>query len=195
MKNLAMKALAVAIGSIVLMGCDQQSPNFTEFDDKDLTTIDSNVRVALNQEQEELKKALADLQAKDPSVKDVFYTVNEAGEKVLTVVREAADGTMESSVFPFVAGMLLGNMIGNMNAAGGYSSYHARHKPYNYRYPSSDYRKRKNAAIASYTTYTRTTVTRAYKSTPSYQSRLSARSSAVFSSSGSSRSTGYSSGS
>lgn len=192
MKNLAPKALAIAIASAALVGCEQ--PAVPEFDQKDLSTIDSNVRVALNQEQEELKKALADLQAKDPSVKDVYYTVNEAGEKMLNVVREKADGTMESALFPFVAGMLLGNMIGNMNSMGGYSAYHRTHKPYSYSYPRSDYRKRKNAAMASYTSYTRTTVTRTYKSTPSYQSRLSTRSSAVFSSSGSSRSAGYSSG-
>lgn len=82
--GLAMAAI-IAMG---LMGCDSENPEETAKDEAD---IDANTRAAMNKDDAELKEELAKAQAKDPSIKDMYYGVDDDGNKVLHVIREQLD--------------------------------------------------------------------------------------------------------
>jgi hypothetical protein len=191
MKQLKYVALAgaLAFSSIFLSGCEQENPEETAKDEAD---IDANTRAALNQDEVELKQELAKAQAKDPSIKDMYYGVDDEGNKVLHVIREVKDpatGQMQaqqtsSMMNGMVLGMLMGHMMSNNFSGGGMM---------NRSYPMSESRNYRNQATSRYSGYSRTVQARSYVSSrPS--SAYSTRSAGAFSSSSSARSGGYSAG-
>jgi hypothetical protein len=191
MKQLKYVALAgaLAFSSIFLSGCEQENPEETAKDEAD---IDANTRAALNQDEVELKEELAKAQAKDPSIKDMYYGVDDEGNKVLHVIREVKDpatGQVQaqqtsSMMNGMVLGMLMGHMMSNNFSGGGMM---------NRSYPMSESRNYRNQATSRYSGYSRTVQARSYVSSrPS--SAYSTRSAGAFSSSSSARSGGYSAG-
>jgi len=194
MKKLAVAAVIPTL-ALALVGCDETSTVTPQ-------QIDSATRTQLNQDDAELKQALADAKAKDPSITDMYYSVNDKGEKELNVVREVKDpktgeSMASSSVWPLLGGMAAGMLVANMfNSSGGYNS--AYRPSYSYTRSYDDERKRRGAATAGYAGYVRSNTMRTYSS--SYNSNKSSfsssptRKSAAFSGSSSSRSSSYSSG-
>jgi hypothetical protein len=191
MKQLKYVALAgaLAFSSIFLSGCEQENPEETAKDEAD---IDANTRAAMNQDEVELKQELAKAQAKDPSIKDMYYGVDDEGNKVLNVIREVKDpatGAMQaqqtsSMMNGMVLGMLMGHMMSNNFNGGGMM---------NRSYPMSESRNYRNQATSRYSGYSRTVQARSYVSSrPS--SAYSTRSAGALSSSSSARSGGYSAG-
>lgn len=190
--GLAMCAI-IAAG---LVGCEAEpDPASTAADEAD---IDSAARQKLNEEEAELKTELTKAQEKDPTIKDMYYSVDDEGNKQLNIVRETKDpktgeSQAHSDVMPLVTGMALGMLMGNMmNSHGGYNTGYAPRSSNSY--SMSDERRRKNTAMGGYAAYTRTSTARSYVSSRP-TSAYSSRSSGVFSSSSSARSSGYSGGS
>jgi len=188
-------ALAVLTASMSMSGCDSEDPADTAKDEAD---IDSQARAKVNKDDEELKQELAKAQAKDPSIKDMYYGVDDQGNKELHVVQEKVDSnggsSAMSSVWPLLGGIGAGMLISNMMNSGGMSNYASQHPPRSYNsYPMSDERRRRNIATSGYVGSTRARTASSYVSSrPS--SAYSTRSSGVFSSSSSARSGGYSAG-
>lgn len=171
----------------MLVGCDQENPEETAKDEAD---IDANTRAQLNKDDAELKEELAKAQAKDPSIKDMYYGTDDEGNKVVHVIREVKDpatgvAQAHDSTMPMMQGMLLGMLMSNMmNGGGGYSSR---------MYPMSESRNYRNSATSRYSSSTRSAMQRSYVSSrPS--SAYSTRSAGALSSSSSARSGGYSAG-
>lgn len=182
-------ATALAFSTVFLAGCDIEDPDETAKDEAD---IDANTRAELNKDETELKDELAKAQAKDPSIKDMYYGTDDDGNKVLHVVREVKDpvtGQVQaqqtsSMMNGMVLGMLMGHMMSNNFSGGGMS---------NRSYPMSESRNYRNQATSRYSSSTRSTMARSYVSArPS--SAYSTRSAGAFSSSSSARSGGYSAG-
>lgn len=181
---------ALAFSTIFLTGCDQENPEETAKDEAD---IDANTRAAMNQDEVELKEELAKAQAKDPSIKDMYYDTDEEGNKVLHVIREVKDETTgqvkaQDTTTPMLQGMVLGmlmsNMMNNNFAGGGYGQRS---------YPMSESRSYRNQATSRYSSYSRQIQARSYVSARP-TSAYSTRSAGAFSSSSSARSGGYSAG-
>lgn len=155
-------------------------------------------------EEFELSQNLQELKLSDPTVQDAYLSVSEDGEKQLTVVRESADGSSESSLWPLVAGVGAGYLLSSMASSGGVSNY-AYHNPSSYRRgytcrSREECKDRRSSAVGGYYTYMNNHASRTVRSsgyTPKYSQNLksvvSSRSSSVFSGS-SARSSGYSSG-
>ena len=190
--------LGLAMAAIIaagLAGCEAEpNPEDTAADEAD---IDSQARQKLNEEEAELKEELKKAQEKDPTIKDMYYSVDDAGNKQLNIVRETKDpktgeSTAHSDVMPLVTGMALGMLMGNMmNSGGGYNpGYRPSHTN---TYSTSDERRRKNMATSSYVSSVRSTTARSYVSSrPS--SAYSMRSSGALSGGSSARAGGYSAG-
>ncbi|ANA49229.1 hypothetical protein PMW_104 [Pseudomonas phage phiPMW] len=187
--KLAKLALAVTLGS-VLVGCEEPQP--TQAD------LDSHAREVLNKDDAELKQALKEAQAKDPTIKDMYYTVDENGEKQMVIVRETVDpktgqSSFSDSVLPMLGGMAAGALIASMfNSSGGYNRGYAP-APRSY-YSQSDYRRKKNASVSAYAGSVRSRAATTIKSSPTWKATSASRSSGAFAGSGSARSSGYSSG-
>ncbi len=98
---------------------------------------DSLARQQIAQDQAELAQVLADLQQADPAVRDVYYSVNDAGERMINVVRDAEAAPGEeapppgaTNTFAWMAGgMLLGTLLGGAMAAGGVNQFAQRQPP------------------------------------------------------------------
>lgn len=200
-------AIAVALSIPLLTGCQEEKDPDIMAAATNKQEIDAQVRQKIAQEDKELKEELTKLQAKDPAVKDMYYNTGENGQKEVVIVREVVDKTtghssMVESVFPMMAGMMLGQMMASsmmMNAmamsqmgnygGGGYSGYRSRS------YPSSEYRNHRNTARSNYNSSVRNTTAKAYNSSrPVARPSVGARSSGIFSSGSSARSSGYSAG-
>lgn len=184
--------LAIALAApVFLAGCDESEA------DKQ-ANIDAATRSALNSDDAELKKALADAQAKDPSIKDVYYSVDENGQRQLNIVREVKDPktgetSMMNDMLPLIGGMAAGMLIANMmNSGGGYRGV----QPSRSYSSQAEYRRKKNYAASGYAGHVRQNTTRGYAKNPSaYKStNVAGRSAGAFSSSSSARSSGYSAG-
>lgn len=190
--------LGLAMAAIIatgLAGCEvEPDPLETAADEAD---IDSQARQKLNAEEAELKEELAKAQAKDPSIKDMYYSVDGDGNKVLNIIRETKDPSTgevkaHNDIMPLVTGMALGMLMSNMmNPMGGYNQ---GYRPiYSNSYSRDEERRRKNVATSGYAGFVRSSTAKTYiSSRPS--SAYSTRSSGVFSSSSSARTGGYSAG-
>lgn len=196
--------LAVALGmATMLSGCEQtEDPAVVAAETAaDEAEIDSAARTKLAAEEAELKDELTKAQAKDPSIKDMYYGTDENGNKVLHVIRElpAEPGKppqTHDSAMPMMQGMLLGMLMSNMmnNNYGNYSRQYGGNGNYSSRsYNSSDARRQRNVATGGYSSAVRNNVSRSYVSSrPS--SAYSSRSSGALSGGSSARSGGYSAG-
>lgn len=86
LKNTLGLAVALGISTIFLVGCEpQEDPAATAADEAD---IDSAARTKIAAEEAELKEELTKAQEKDLSIKDMYYSADEDGQKVLHIVRE-----------------------------------------------------------------------------------------------------------
>jgi len=180
---------ALAFSTIFLTGCEQENPEETAKDEAD---IDANTRAAMNQEEVELKEELTKAQAKDPSIKDMYYGTDDEGNKVVHVIREVKDpatgqAQAHDTTAPMLQGMVLGMLMSNMMNGGMGGGYATRS------YPMSESRNYRNQATSRYSGYTRSIQARSYVSARP-GSAYSTRSAGAFSSSNSARSGGYSAG-
>lgn len=114
-------------------------------------------RQQMVQEQAELEAALAELQRADPSVRDVYYSVNEAGERMINVVRDAEPVPGQPAPPPeathtlawAAGGMLLGTLVGGMMAAGGVNQFAQRQPPAQSYYAASAQQERAHRAAGT----------------------------------------------
>lgn len=185
----------VLVSATTLTGCEPtEDPQATAADEAD---IDSQTREKINAEEAELKEELRKAQEKDPTIKDLYYSVDDQGNKVLNIVRETKDPATgetkaHSDVMPLVTGMALGMLMGNMMASGG--GYNPGYRPMSSTtYSPSEARRRKNVATGGYAGYVRSSTARSYVSSRPTSS-YSTRSTGAVSSSSSARAGGYSAG-
>jgi hypothetical protein len=132
----------------LLGGCSESTADYSNVEE----LVQEETRLQLTAEETELKQELQKLQATDPSVKDIYYTVDENGNKVLNVVRETADGSPTSDLYPMLAGAAVGALVSSMISSGSASNY-ARHNPpaYTRRYGSyQEERRERNSGSAAY---------------------------------------------
>lgn len=133
--------LFAAISSALLTGCDNSNePQPPKAAAADFSTElrQTNAEVvpgAGAQDQDvELKESLAELQATDPTVKDMYYGAGENGERVVHVVREEQNSegvsSVTSSVWPLLGGMAVGALVANMVSSGGVSKFASTNPPY-----------------------------------------------------------------
>lgn len=208
------KLATTIAASIILLGCDQ-GPQYINTGSGSLTDEDLNSYVdqeakgqltsTLAKEEVELKEVLATLQKEDPTVVDAYYG-DENGTKTLHVVREddqaVAGGGVSDTVWPLVGGMATGMLLANaMNSVGGMSNYSKSYKPYNsYSYSNDERRKRRNIVTSGYVSSLSGNIRNSIRSNPNFKtnaaksfagSRISSKSSGVFKSSSSARSSSY----
>jgi len=184
------EVFVAAAAALVLVGCEHQDePPTPEEEAKYLEDqAASATRQQMAADQEDLKQTVAELRKKDPSVKDAYFTYNEKGEKELNIVREEANGSSSSSVWPLLAGAATGYAVASMmNNRGGYSGYAASNPPRSYQsYADEDDRRRRtNAGTAAYTSTMMNNNRSAIRSSPSFRSSatkavISSRTSGVF---------------
>ena len=187
-----------AILSLGLMGCDGANPEDTAKDEAD---IDSATRAKLNQEDAELKDELKKAQEKDPTIKDMYYSTDSSGQKMLHIVRqlppeEGKPQQSHDSAVPMMQGMLLGMLMSNMmnNNYSNYSRQYGGSGNYSSRsYNTSDARRQRNVGTSAYASATRQSTARTYVSSrPS--SAYSTRTAGALSGGSSARAGGYSAG-
>lgn len=200
-------ATAVSLSALAIAGCEAEAdPDLQVKSPATQEEIDSATRNAIAKDERELKEELAKLQAKDPAVKDMYYKMDEQGQKEVVIVREVVDKTtgqtsMMESVFPMMAGMMLGQMMASsmmmsamaMSQMGNYGGGYGRHQSYS----SQQYQQRKNMATSSYAGGMRSNTQKSFNTSrpmSGASSNISSRSSGAFSSSSSARSSGYSAG-
>lgn len=185
MSNKALMVGATAALAL-LAGCDSGA-----YPEEEQAYVDEQAGDAtgkqLAADQVDLKATLTELQSKDPSVREVYYSVNEKGEKVLNVVREEADGTSSNSVWPMLAGAGLGALGGyalakSINQSGGYQQYQRQHTPQyqercDYRNQRSDRRpcRTGGGSSAAYTTMLMNQNRQVVRSNPQFSQNLNNR--------------------
>lgn len=199
LKNTLGLAVALGLSTIFLTGCEQQEdPSATAADEAD---IDSAARTKIAAEESELKEELTKAQEKDPSIKDMYYSADEDGQKVLHIVRElpAQPGQppqSHDSAVPMMQGMVLGMLMSNM-MNGGYGNYSRQYGgsgSYQSRsYNTADARRQRNMATGSYSSSVRSSTAKSYVSSRPTSS-YSTRSAGALSGGSSARSGGYSAG-
>lgn len=173
-----MKKMVVAVAAAAMLaGCDEQ-PDYvsgpSEQDEFVEQQAQANVREALSLEEKDRTVTLAELQRKDPSVKDVYFTYDDRGNKEVHVVKEEADGTKSDSLWPLIGGMATGFALASlMNSNGGASNFASSHRPVmSSPYVEEERRRRQNSSSAAYTTMMMNTQRQAVRSAPSYQAKL-----------------------
>lgn len=81
--------LALAIALAAMVGCeDQEARDRAALQAEMDAMAGGQVQQQLNSEEAELKKYLGQMQAQDPKIKDLYYSVDANGQKQLHVVRE-----------------------------------------------------------------------------------------------------------
>lgn len=185
-------AVAVAMG-VLLTGCEvDDSPPSPE---EELAYVEeqaaTQVRQTLASDQQDLKDTIAELQKKDPAVKDAYYSYNEKGEKELHIVRETADGQNSDSVWPLLGGMATGYLLAKaMTAGGGFQQYSQYNRPSSMsQYAEDERRKRQNSSSSAYTMMMLNNARSNVRSSPTYSTNvkaatMTARSSGIMAGSG-----------
>ncbi|WP_018693423.1 hypothetical protein [Algicola sagamiensis] len=194
-------------------GCEQREPA-VEVSQKDLSqAIEQEANQELLQqmtkEKQELKAFLQEMQAKDPSIVDAYYSFDDNGEKVLNVIREKEpEGTQtegsESTPVAESQGLsgaevMLYALAGGLTAAALAKAF-SNKSPQAFRSGASshysttmkDAQKRKNFARSGYLSKMKSKKISSIKSNPS---KLSSVKKGVFNRKSSTRSSSYSSGS
>ena len=88
--------LALAIALAAMVGCeDQEARDRAALQAEMDAMAGGQVQQQLNSEEAELKKYLAQMQAQDPKIKDLYYSVDANGQKQLHVVREKEEQPVE----------------------------------------------------------------------------------------------------
>jgi hypothetical protein len=167
-------ALAL-VAAAALTGCEPAQPSA----DEERAYVDDEaakqVRQTLASDEEDRKKTLAELQAKDPSIKDVYYSYNEKGEKQIHIVKETANGQNSDSIWPLVGGMATGFLLAQaINGMGGMNNYSQRYKPSGYSsYAEDERRRRMNSVSSANTTMMMNQARTSVRSSPNYTSSMS----------------------
>lgn len=90
--------LSVLAVSSVLVGCDDgYSTQLADVEAKEANNI---AFTQLNSEKEKLGSMLSELKKRDPSVTDVFYSLDQGGRKTITVERRGPTGEIETWEMP-----------------------------------------------------------------------------------------------
>jgi hypothetical protein len=205
MNKFLLPVLAIA----ALTGCDameeRQAQERSLEAAQDEASIAEVSRNEFTKDAEELKAALAKLQATDKSVVDMYYKINADGDKTLVVVRNEPEQTQQAGVqqapqqqhseMAMINGMMLGMMMQNISNAGGMSGYRNAYPASQAgSYSPDEARRQRNSGTATYVGAIRTRAAGVYRSSPTYAARVTARSNGAFANAGSARSGGYSAG-
>lgn len=174
------KKVALIIGALAatLAGCEEQPPSQAEESAYVDDQASDAVRKQMAEDQKDLDATVKELQSKDPSVKDAYYSYNEKGEKVLHIVREEANGKSSDSVWPMVGGLAAGALGGYamaqmMNSRGGYSNYQSSNRPmYSQQFNEDERRRERNMATSGYANTMMNNSRSAVRSNPSYRTRM-----------------------
>lgn len=182
--------VVAAIAATTLSGCiDESEEDVVLKQQIEIEALkDANEKLAT--QQSELDRQLKELQAKDPTVKDVYPSVDSEGKPTVVVVKDSGDGTSSSDVWPLVGGMAAGMLLGNMLSSGGVSAYQRQYPPVSSfsNVSREDERKRRafgysayiaNQRQALYSTNYSTYQSKALNS-PTYKSVISSRTSGAF---------------
>jgi hypothetical protein len=169
-------AVAIALSSL-LVGCDEGPPSPEEEKAYVEEQAAAQVRQTLASDQQDLKDTIAELQKKDPSVKDAYYSINEKGEKELHVVRETADGQRSDSAWPLLGGMATGYLLARaMSAGGGVSNYSQSYPPASSnRCDKNDQRRCQNSGGSAYTTMLMNNARNSVRSSPSFKTDMTSK--------------------
>jgi hypothetical protein len=146
-------AAVIATSALSLTACEQEVSG-KDMDAYVEDTAKAETMAEVAKEDTDLKDNLAKLQAKDPSVKDAYYAVNDKGEKELHVVTENPQDPekVENSVWPIVGAMAGGAVLGHMLSSGGASNYVQQYPPRTSSYYSrEDEKKNRNTYSSVYT--------------------------------------------
>lgn len=174
MDKTKLSLLAIA-ATAALAGCEPAQPSADEERAYVEDEAQKQVRQTLASDEDDRKKTLAELQSKDPSVKDVYFTYNEKGEKQVHIVKETADGQNSDTVWPLLGGMAAGYMLASaMNSMGGMNSYSQRYQPIGRStYAEDERRRRMNTASSANTTMMMNSARSSVRSSPNFQSKMS----------------------
>lgn len=197
-------ALSVLTATLALAGCDdEEEPTTDDVHDYVEQEAKSQTMESISKDEIELKKSLDELHKTDPSVKDLYYSANENGEKQLHVVRDNPTSESASSVsetvWPILGGVAAGALVSHMISSGGVNKYAQSYPPSsNSYYSQEDHRKKKNEYTSGYVNTMMMQNRAGLYSSPSLSSNVrsavSSRSTGVFSAT-SARSGGYGMGS
>lgn len=168
-------ALALVVATAALTGCEPAQPSAEEekaYVDEEAA---KQVRQTMASDEEDRKKTLAELQAKDPSIKDVYFSYNEKGEKQIHIVKETADGKNSDSIWPLVGGMATGFLLAQaMNSMGGMNNYSQRYQPTGRStYAEDERRRRMNSTSSANTTMMMNQARSSVRSSPNFSSKMS----------------------
>ena len=177
------KVVALAAASVVLLaGCDDSS---APYQDEEQAYVDeqagASTRQQLQNDEQDRQQALKELQSKDPTVKDVYFTMDENGQKQMHVVREEANGQNSDSVWPLVGGVAAGALGGyllakTMNQNGGYQHYQQQNRPLTtQQYDEDERKKRRAGAGAAYNAALMNQNRSAVRSAPNYRQNMNTR--------------------
>ena len=160
-----MKFVHASLAALVassLLGCEPVSPD-QEID----TYVRQEAAKLATQQQEldktELQQTIATLKQRDPLVKDVYYTVDEQGNRELNIVREseqqATGGSSGAETFTYAllgmgAAMWMMNSMNSasmMNNGGGYSSsYYSQKATKRFAGTKEENERRRSSGTAAY---------------------------------------------
>lgn len=174
MDKTKLSLLAIA-ATAALAGCEPAQPSADEERAYVEDEAQKQVRQTLASDEDDRKKTLAELQSKDPSVKDVYFTYNEKGEKQVHIVKETADGQNSDTIWPLLGGMAAGYMLASaMNSMGGMNNYSQRYQPIGRStYAEDERRRRMNSASSANTTMMMNSARSSVRSSPNFQSKMS----------------------
>lgn len=144
-------AVALTAGAALLSGCEQEvSGKDMEAYVEEKAKSDTMAEVAKGDT--ELANQLAELKKADPTVKDAYYGVDENGVKQLHVItQKEGEEKSQDSMWPLVAGLAGGALIGSIMSNGGVSNYARTAPPASSGYYSrDDERKRRNTYTSGY---------------------------------------------
>lgn len=195
--------LSIAAVAALLSGCDH-APDAEEEAQylQEATTKEYNTQ-QMN-DATDLKQTLAELQKKDPTVKDVFFGVDEKGNKELHVVHEDEKDPQQyhESSFPmggFISGYLMAQMFNNNGGYhNSYSNFASPSKSLTYR--EEDKKKNKSVVTSGYFSSIMTQSRGRVLSNPNYKANMTnavtqSRSTGIFSRAGGARAATYGGGS
>ncbi|MNE07811.1 hypothetical protein D3C80_1004450 [compost metagenome] len=177
------KVVVLASALALLAGCDGGD---AAYPDEEQAYVDeqagAQTRQQLAEDEKDRQAALKELQAQDPSVKDVYFTMDENGKKQMHVVREEANGQSSDSVWPMVAsagaGALGGYLLAKaMTSSGGVSQYQQQHQPLQTTQCDNrdERRKCKNGSSAGYMAAMMNQNRAAVRAQPNYRQNMNNR--------------------
>lgn len=200
--------LALAIALAAMVGCEDQEARDRAALQAEMDALATGqTQSQLNTEEAELKKYLAQMQAQDPKIKDLYYSVDANGQKQLHVVREKDEEPVVAPTSAIAAGVqpaapvqptqqaqassgvndFVWGLAGGMTAAmlvnsfannGGMSGMTRSYPPsFSSYYQEEERRKRRNMASSGYVSYVNTQSRSRVYSSPTYTAKKAAISS------------------